>query len=515
MVSFNIFKFYRYMFLLIMITFIISLIITSSNLVLVQGKTNYTLQGWRIDQGKWTGGLLFSYYEMEWVPYRLTVSGYDGADTIICIQHDYDDHSGHLGVDEAGYWFIGPLVDTSTPPDKIPEIYGPDDGVFTVSGPTIIPGPNIDVIEYCFTITDSNALISLGDFAFYWRAHLAGPNESSLWSGASLHAHTSVTGKQDVPIKAPGAYRLYFGPNEGFSGFPASNVSYNVYLINNGNADVIFDLYGNSTQGAGIDLWLEQDMVNSGDVHIAYDSNGDGDWDKIYIDSNNNGVPDVTVAAGETAVLIVNIYLPITASGDVITKLKAKFSLTLVEDELTLQTIVSSNLPWPRRWYQFGSDDFGDASPSNVDDKSFYGTFNETHVFFRFAESAQPDKSLYKYDVFLDTKAGGFDIGGIYYDYRVASDGTLYTWDGTSWVAVSTTYVYISGTSIVLCAKISDIQYEYQDVYILARTYEGATLKDEKGPYMISRTVISEMPLFLVPIVATLLVLYLARKRRC
>jgi hypothetical protein len=148
-----------------------------------------------------------------------------------------------------------------------------------------------------------------------------------------------------------------------------------------------------------------------------------------------------------------------------------------------------------------------------VDDKSFYGTFNDTHVFFRFAESDQPDKTLYKYDVFLDTKAGGFDIGGISYDYRLSSDGILYAWDGTSWVAVSTTYVYISGTSIVLCAKISDIQYEYQDVYILGRSFEGTTLKDEKGPYMISRTVISEMPIFLLPIAIIILLLYLAKKR--
>ncbi|RLG40027.1 MAG: hypothetical protein DRO05_07420 [Thermoproteota archaeon] len=87
----------------------------------------------------------------------------------------------------------------------------------------------------------------------------------------------------------------------------------------------------------GIDIWLEQDMINSGDIHIAYDSNGDGNWEMIYVDSNNNGAPDVTVPSGQTAVLIVTVYLPITASGDVITKLEAKFSITLVEDELTLQ----------------------------------------------------------------------------------------------------------------------------------------------------------------------------------
>jgi uncharacterized repeat protein (TIGR01451 family) len=185
---------------LLFIILILQLIIPS-NLLMVKAKTNYTLQGWRIDQGKWIGGNLFTYYEDDWAYYRLDVRGYDGGDLIICIEHDYCDGST-FGVDETRNWFIGATVNTTTLPGDIATLFLPG-SVFNVSGPTYVNGTNKDMIEYCFHITNSSTLISLSDFTFYWEAHLA--IGSSDWNGASLHGRTSVTGNQDVPISIPPA----------------------------------------------------------------------------------------------------------------------------------------------------------------------------------------------------------------------------------------------------------------------------------------------------------------------
>lgn len=305
-----------------------------------------------------------------------------------------------------------------------------------------------------------------------------------------------------------------FKPDQSFSAAAGSNVTYNVYIVNTGASDDVFDIQEIANQAVGVDIWLDTDWLGGGDVHIAYDANGDGIWEVIYIDSNANGEPDVSVASGASATLIVTLILPPSATGSVQVTLTATSSSSPAQDSVLISTTISNSLPWPSNWFQLGSDPIHDVSPAPVDDKALYATYNDTHVFFRLAEASQPDPALYLYEVYLDTRSGGLVIGGIGYDYKLSSDGSLYVWSGTSWVSFSTTYVQVSGTSIVLWARISDIQVEYQDVYILARTYQGSILKDEKGPYMISRTLISEMPLFLVPIAAILLLIYITRKRQ-
>ena len=306
---------------------------------------------------------------------------------------------------------------------------------------------------------------------------------------------------------------VMFEPDQLFSAAAGSNTSYNVYLFNTGGASDIFDLTESANQTVGVDIWLEIDWLGSGDVHIAYDANGDGVWEAIYSDANSNGKPDVSVGSNSNITLIVTVILPSTSSGSVQVNLTATGSSTSVQDFVLISTKVDNSLPWPSNWFQLGSDPVHEVSPACVDDKAMYATYNDTCIFFRLAEASQPNPSLYLYEVLLDTKTGGVNIGGIGYDYKLSSDGRLYEWDGTSWVVLSDTYVQVSGTSIVLWANISDIQVEYQDVYILARTYEGTALRDEKGPYMISRTLISEMPLFLLPILAVLLLLFINRKR--
>jgi hypothetical protein len=177
--------------------------------------TKWDLEGWRIDAGKWMDGLLFTYYEDDWVFYRLEGSKYDGIDTDIIIQHDYLDADGHYGVDGATNFFVGPQTGRKTTPGSIPTIYPEGGTVFHVEGPTVVPVPNGSMLEYHIIVDDEAALVAMGDFAFYWEAHcsLTGSTGfhwgetidfgSSYWNGASLHTHTGVTGNQDVPIKTP------------------------------------------------------------------------------------------------------------------------------------------------------------------------------------------------------------------------------------------------------------------------------------------------------------------------
>ncbi|RLG47348.1 MAG: hypothetical protein DRN92_03375 [Thermoproteota archaeon] len=335
----------------------------------------------------------------------------------------------------------------------------------------------------------------------------------SLEAGVDLHG-TSTTQALCTQVWVVVDYTPdFFKPNQAFSSSANSNVSYNVYIVNTGPSNDIFDLNVSSTQTVGVDVWLDTDWSDGGDVHIAYSSDGTG-WDNVYNDNNTNGKPDVNVTASSSVTLIVTLDIPSSASGTVQVTLTANASTSGAQDSVTLTTTISNSLPWPSNWYQFGSDPIDDVSPAAVDDKAFYTVNNGTHVFFRLAEAGPPNTVSYLYEVYLDTRAGGQAIGSYYYDYKLSSDGNLYNWTGTAWQAISTTIVQVSGTSIVIGADLSDIEFEDQDVHIYVRTYEGTTPKDTKGPYTTSRTFISEMSLFLVPIVATLLVLYVTRKRR-
>jgi hypothetical protein len=178
----------------------------------VTAKTKWDLEGWRIDHGKWMDGLLFTYFEDDWVQYRLEASRYDGADTTITVRHDYTDADGAFGVDAVGDFFIGAQTNRTTGPDITPILV--PDGLFQVTAAVPVDVPNGQELSFSFIVPDWEALVAAvgaADFAFYWKAHLAvtalpappGQLGSSYWNGASLHAHTSVTGNQDVPIKTP------------------------------------------------------------------------------------------------------------------------------------------------------------------------------------------------------------------------------------------------------------------------------------------------------------------------
>jgi len=202
----------RFTAMLLMVVMILAMIPFPSS-----AATRWNLEGWRISQEKWIGGNLFEWMEDDYVPYRLIAKAYEVDDDFIKVQHDYIDADGHYGIDGATNWFIGPIVDTSTPIDEIEHYF--DEGTdFIISGPVIVNESNSKVIEFTLETNDTflAELANYSEWSLYWEAHLSRTGSSNLsfpditieygssyWNGASLHTHTSVTGRQDVPIQTP------------------------------------------------------------------------------------------------------------------------------------------------------------------------------------------------------------------------------------------------------------------------------------------------------------------------
>jgi len=184
--------------------------------------TRWSLEGWRDSQETWTSGNLFTWYEGDSVPYRLSAQSFDLDSTTppaitIGVDHDHIDAKGNYGVDYAEDWFIGPIVDKGVPLSSIPinQRVGLDPNFFAVSASKVVPTSNGSRIEYQINLQFNDDLmaafeladLSTQNWAIYWTAHLSvtkpGISGSSNWNGASLHTHTSVTGSMDVPISTP------------------------------------------------------------------------------------------------------------------------------------------------------------------------------------------------------------------------------------------------------------------------------------------------------------------------
>ncbi|MDO9592844.1 MAG: hypothetical protein Q7I98_06630, partial [Erysipelotrichaceae bacterium] len=55
-------------------------------------KTNWSLNGWRLDSTVWIGGLLFTYAEGDFVPMQLEAKTFNYVPgEVITVEHDYKD----------------------------------------------------------------------------------------------------------------------------------------------------------------------------------------------------------------------------------------------------------------------------------------------------------------------------------------------------------------------------------------------------------------------------------------
>jgi len=179
--------------------------------------TSYYLEGYSREWSIWTRGLLSGWLEENWVPYRLRIASIVPGYFKIIIQHDHQ-WTGlggpDLGVDQCkskpGNPLLGAPSFLTEPTEKnfwIGDALGTDTGINVITERiSDLYKPNNIVIQYrsTFTILDKYKDKTL---YLYWMSHLA--TGSSEWSGASLHALTTETGSQDVPIAVPPKNKLF------------------------------------------------------------------------------------------------------------------------------------------------------------------------------------------------------------------------------------------------------------------------------------------------------------------
>ena len=210
------------------------------------------------------------------------------------------------------------------------------------------------------------------------------------------------TPQGDSPTRKPSRGKVDLAIDQSFSVAPGLTIDYNVYIRNDGNMMDTFSLTATSDQGYFVEIWQDTDQLNGGDIQL------------IPPQGYN-----MTLDAGEVATLIVRVTVPSDATNGVadVTIIEAVSPTSGASDSVTLITTVNSDLSYPSDWIQLGSDTLLPSQPDKADVKALYYTNNGTHVFFRMAEADTPAPISFRYLVYLDTKAGGQQIGGYGYDY--------------------------------------------------------------------------------------------------
>jgi len=292
--------------------------------------------------------------------------------------------------------------------------------------------------------------------------------------------------------------------DQSFSSAAGLGIEYNVYIQNTGKSIANYTLIALSSQGYQVEVWWDTDQVGGGDTQL---------------------IPPqgtiITLEAGEVATLIVKVTIPLDATEGAVdaTIIEAASTPSGTSDSVRVTTTVNSGLLYPSNWIQLGSDPSfpnEEQSPKKVDVKALYYANNGSHVFFRMAEADPPDPNAFMYIVYLDTKAGGQQIDGSYYDFMLSSDGILYEWNGTSWSDSGyQTYWRVDGTGIVLSTDLANLSLNSQDIHILACTATKAmAIKDKVGPYFVLRDNISEIPLILIPLATVAIYLAVSNRKR-
>jgi hypothetical protein len=313
-------------------------------------------------------------------------------------------------------------------------------------------------------------------------------------------ALAAITAWADRPRIVRRKQRVDVAPDQSFSGAAGSTIDYNVYIENDGSSMETYTLTASSSQGYIVEVWRDTDQLNGGDVQLIPPQGC-----------------SIALGAGEVATMIVRTTIPLDAvDGTTDTTMVEAVSTSLgISDSVSLSTTIDSGLPYFSDWIQLGSDLLHPSRPDKTDVKALYYTNNGTHVFFRMAEADAPDAKAFVYTVYLDTRAGGEQIGSDRYDTQLGSDGILYVWNGTNWVNSGyPTYQQTDGTSIVLWVSLDSLNLTTQDIHVLARTAtKDGSVKDEVGSYTILRDNISEMPLLLLPLVALAIYLSISKRR--
>ncbi|MCD6461663.1 MAG: hypothetical protein J7L61_02855, partial [Thermoplasmata archaeon] len=95
-------------------------------------------------------------------------------------------------------------------------------------------------------------------------------------------------------------------PDNTGTGYPGTTVTYTHYINNTGKGSDLYNLYASSTQGWNVSIY-------DGGTLMAYDSDGDRDWDYVNpaYDRDGDGNPDTGIMhRGDTFTLTVTIDIP-------------------------------------------------------------------------------------------------------------------------------------------------------------------------------------------------------------
>ena len=181
---------------LLSFTLILALVLSSVSFAFAEPDTwafgsNETgkLQAYDESQNKWQNSNIKGYKELEYVPMRYISD--DKSTMTYAIEFDYYENgdSSRYGFDD-----VKSTVDFyNGSGTKIPMT-----GKYTVD---LDKSENSGLMVFTITITNASGLPA--EFAMNFEARLAGPGQSSQWSGASLHARLVADGNKEVSIDTP------------------------------------------------------------------------------------------------------------------------------------------------------------------------------------------------------------------------------------------------------------------------------------------------------------------------
>lgn len=314
----------------------------------------------------WTSGVLKGWFELEYVPYRLRINlpkPGDAGTYYITNEHD-NLRSGIPGVDDTAEFYVGKQSDgTLTKSCTFQTTRAVGDNPTSLN-PCIVAGDtytgvnddpsndsNIDEETTNGIDNDSDGLVdedpagsyipagkiqdtwavlfdpseagsSNSKWALYWKAHLA--LGSSGFPGATLHADTTTTGAQDVPIKnvqpSPPPADLFI--NKSYTGTPSpgKTLTFTLQYGNTGGANasnvVITDDYDE-------DYIIPSNIccggIDDGDKitwNIGMVAAGSGPFAVTYDGKIHDGTPDTTAHMPIGITHVVNIATISTTSID-------------------------------------------------------------------------------------------------------------------------------------------------------------------------------------------------------
>ena len=181
---------------LLSFTLILALVLSSISFAFAEpdtwafkGSDTGKLQAYDESQNRWEQSNIKGYKELDYVSMRYVSE--DNSVTQYGIEFDYYENG-----DSEKYGFD----------DVRPEVvfYDSSGTVINMSGrytTDIVKSTTSGKMTFTIEITSSSGLPA--EFAMAFEARLAGPGQSSQWSGASLHARLVGTGNKEVSIVAP------------------------------------------------------------------------------------------------------------------------------------------------------------------------------------------------------------------------------------------------------------------------------------------------------------------------